>query len=497
MTTRRYGGGMSGADLPQPHEPEEPDGDPLAEMLRAMFGGAIPGAGTPGGAEVPPELTEMLRSIPGMPTDPASLQAMFSQVQRLIMTSEQGPVNWEMARDIARQVAAEGDDPSVGEGDARHVAEALRTADLWLDRVCDLPSASVRTHAWSRAEWVEGTLPTWKVVVEPIATRVGDALGEALAQQAPEEMRGAIGEAMPMMRSMGGTFFGLQLGQAIGALARQVVGGGDTALPLLPPGRSALLPVNVTAFGEGLELPLDEVRLYLALRETAFSRLITAVPWLSGHILAAVTDYASGIQIDTERIESAVREIDPTDAEAMQRALADGLFQPQHTPAQQAALERLETVLALVEGWVDEVVHAAAHERLPNAVALRETVRRRRAAGGPAEHTFASLVGLELRPRRLREAAAVWSALTQAQGIEGRDRLWRHPDLVPDADAFADPAGFAATTDGQTHTDDMDAELAELLDDASRGDSGGEGGEGDSGEGEGEGEGDSGADPSS
>lgn len=454
---------MSGANLP---EREDPDGeDPLAEMLKAMFGGAVPGST---GGEIPAELTDMLRSIPGMPTDPASIQAMFAQVQRLITTSEQGPVNWQMARDIARQVAAEGGDPSVGEAAGRQVAEALRTADVWLDRVCDLPSATVRTQAWSRAEWVEQTLPTWQVVVEPIALRVGDALSEALTAQAPEEMRSAIGEALPMMRSMGGTFFGLQLGQAIGALAREVVGGGDTALPLLEAGRAALLPVNVTAFSEGLELPIDEVRLYLALREAACARLFSAVPWLRGHLLATVTDYARGIEIDTQRIESAVREIDPTDAEAMQRALSSGLFEPDHTPAQRAALERLETALALVEGWVDEVVNAAAHDRLPHAAALRETVRRRRAAGGPAEHTFASLVGLELRPRRLREAAAVWAALTQARGSAGRDRLWQHPDLVPDERAFEDPVAFAGDLTGQPggsgEMDAMDTALAELLD---------------------------------
>lgn len=126
----------------------------------------------------------------------------------------------------------------------------------------------------------------------------------------------------------------------------------------------------------------------------------------------------------------------------------------------------METALALVEGWVDEVVDAAARGNLPHADALRETVRRRRAAGGPAEHTFASLVGLELRPRRLREAAALWAALTEARGPAGRDALWRHPDLVPTAEAFADPGGFARSGQGPGTDDAMDAALAALLDEA-------------------------------
>jgi putative hydrolase len=451
---------MSG-NLPQPPDrDDEGDGgagqDPLGEMLRALFGGGS-------GGELPAELREMLSGIPGMPTDPASLQAMFAQVQRLMSTSDDGPVNWDIARDIARQTAAEGGDPTPHDNQERAVAEALRTADLWLDRVTDLAAATARTEAWSRADWVENTLPTWRGVVEPIAESVSAAMATALTSQTPEEMRGAVGAALPMMRSMGGSFFGMQLGQAIGALAREVVGSGDTGLPLLEAGRTALLPTNVEAFGQGLELPGDEVRLYLALREAAAARLVAGVPWLRAHLLALVSDYARGIQIDTDRIEQAVREIDPTDPEAMQQALSQGLFEPERTPEQQAALNRLEVALALTEGWVDEVVNAAAANTLPHAVALRETVRRRRASGGPAEHTFASLVGLELRPRRLREAAAVWAALTEHRGASGRDRLWQHPDLVPTEEAFTDPASFARPAATAGTGDAMDAAIAALL----------------------------------
>jgi hypothetical protein len=84
----------------------------------------------------------------------------------------------------------------------------------------------------------------------------------------------------------------------------------------------------------------------------------------------------------------------------------------------------------------------AAKDRLPQADALAEAIRRRRATGGPAERTFATLVGLELRPRRLREAAAIWQGLTAERGIAGRDRIWAHPDLLPTADDFDDPDGF-------------------------------------------------------
>jgi putative hydrolase len=173
------------------------------------------------------------------------------------------------------------------------------------------------------------------------------------------------------------------------------------------------------------------VRIFLALREAAHHRLFVHVSWLRAHLYGAVAAYASGIRVDTEALESAMREFDGADPEALQRALAGGseagLLVLQPTPEQQAALTRLETALALVEGWVDELVANAANAHLPKAAALREAVRRRRAVGGPAEQTFATLVGLELRPRRLREAAALWAALRDARGVDGRDGIWAHP----------------------------------------------------------------------
>ena len=124
--------------------------------------------------------------------------------------------------------------------------------------------------------------------------------------------------------------------------------------------------------------------------------------------------------------------------------MRSGMFEQQTTPAQQVALARLETLLALIEGWVDAVVADAVGDRLPGAAALRETLRRRRAAGGPAEQTFATIVGLELRPRQLRNAAELWRRLGEQRGTAGRDALWAHPDLIPSADDLEDPAAFVA-----------------------------------------------------
>src|SRR3954463_14888124 len=119
------------------------------------------------------------------------------------------------------------------------------------------------------------------------------------------------------------------------------------------------------------------------------------------------------------------------------------MFEPTITPGQQAAMAELETLLALVEGWVDVVVADAVGDRLPGAGALRETLRRRRATGGPAEQTFATLVGLELRPRRMRDASNLWKLVGDRHGLEKRAGLWSPPHLRRTAGDLAEPIDFA------------------------------------------------------
>jgi putative hydrolase len=431
--------GDSGDEDPNPFK-----GTPFEQIFSA-FGGGLPGMGGPQGGAI------------GMP----DLAGLMSQMQAM-MTPHEGSVNWDLAKDVARKTVAQSEDPSPTERDRTAVADALRLADHWLDSATEFASGVSTSAAWSRAEWVEETIDVWRRLVEPVAEHVVEAMGKAL----PEEAQSVAGPLLGILNQAGGAMFGGQVGQALGGLAGEVLSASDIGLPLGPDGKAAMLPANVSAFAEGLDVSAEDVLLYLALREAAHQRLFAHVPWLRGHLIAAVEDYGRGTTIDISRIESSMREIDPMNPAALQEALEGGLFEPQKTPAQQAALTRLETTLALVEGWVDEVVGQATESRMPAAAKLQEAVRRRRAAGGPAESTFAALVGLELRPRRLRDASALWGSLRSRQGAQGRDAVWEHPDLMPTPADLDDPLGFReGLTEPEALTDDeFDAALADLLD---------------------------------
>lgn len=403
--------------------------------------------------------------LPGMGGQMPDLGALMGQMQALFQPHE-GTVNWNLAKDTARRMAAQKPDPSVSTADQDRIADALRLADHWLDSATGIPSGISTTAGWSRAEWIEQTMPVWQKLVEPVAVHVVAAMGKAI----PEEARAAAGPFLAILNQAGGAMFGSQVGGALAGLADEVLSSSDIGLPLAPVGRAALLPANVEKFAEGLDVPLDDVRLYLALREAAHQRLFAHVPWLSGHLVAAVEDYGRGMTIDVAGMEAKMAGLDPTNPASIQEALENGLFEPEKTPTQQAALTRLETMFALVEGWVDEVVSQATAERMPTAPKLQEIVRRRRAAGGPAEAAFAALVGLQLRPRRLRDAATLWGALRARQSPEARDAVWAHSDLLPTSADLDDPLGFGEKRpeEEQILDAEFDAALAELLESESK-----------------------------
>jgi putative hydrolase len=405
--------------------------------------------------------------LPGGPGDPSggANPNQFADALRQfadLLSYSGGPVNWELAKNLARHAIVAKGDPSVRTNERAAVTDAVRLADLWLDDVTAFPSGIRKIEAWSQSEWLEATFPVWSSLCDPIAAKAVDAMGSMLAVDAstvdsgdmPAEMRamlqgmGGLSALAPMMRQLGGAMLGGQIGTAIGELAGDMATSTDIGLPLAPEGTAALLPSGVTRFGEGLSVDISEVRLFLALREAAHHRLFGHVPWLRQHLLGAVEAYAAGITVDVNKLRDSLPEMDMTNPEeALREALSgEGLFRPEDTPQQKVALARLETALALVEGWVATVVSAAADSRLVHAAALAEAIRRRRASGGPAERTFATLVGLELRPRMLREATALWTGVTQARGAEGRDALWAHPDLLPTAEDLEDPDAFLRGT---------------------------------------------------
>jgi len=431
---------------------ENPE-DEFRDMLRDFLAG---------NTEIDPA---RLAGAAGLPNDPELVAQLIAQLQSALESSGDG-INWSLALEQAKGIATRSTVVSLP-AERSALEQALHVASLWLDEVTSIAGLTSEPKLMSRQEWVTATMPVWTQLAEPVATSIADSLTAVLRENAPddEELDDMVQGASKMMRNIGGTLFAMQLGQVVGQLSSEVVSGGDIGIPLLDAEQAAVVPQNIVAFGAGLDIPADQVQLYLAVRELAHARLFRHAKWLRLQLLSAITESSRGTGVDLERLGDLATDLDPSNPEALREALKNGELIAPKTEEQLTALARLETTLALIEGWVD-VVTAEATKRLPSSGAIAETVRRRRASGGPAESAFATLVGLELRPRRLREAAAMWQAVTDAVGDAARDALWSHPDLVPTGEDIDDPAGLVARLQaGAPEPDDVDQAIEDLLND--------------------------------
>jgi len=401
------------------------------------------------------------------------------------------PLPKTIVRDTAKKFTqAHGSQP-IGANDVNEVKTALDLAQLWLDDKTDFTfQISESRIALSRTDWVDTSLAGWQETVEPLAAGLADALSSLLSQASEaadqafnsdgslnaeflaeagvdpsmfkgpngENILGGIGNAHASMDMIGsllkgfiGSLIATQLGQAIGQLSASVTGIHDVGLPLTTPAHPALIPQNINKWAQDLDVPIAEVRLFHALREAAIARLFDHNPWLVSYLRQAIIEYGRSITIDMDAIQDQATsalssaEIDLNNPESFANAINQGLFTPEESEAQKAALTKLEVALALIDGWVDEVVTTAAVDRLPNLEKLRETLRRHRATNAPTKQLFSSLLGLEVSPRLAREASAFWRSISELSDISTRDKIWS--GILPTQEELLNPQFYLASVE--------------------------------------------------
>ena len=367
-------------------------------------------------------------------------------------TNETLPKN--VVRDTAKKsVQLQGSQP-IGTKDVTVVENAFEIADLWLNEATVFPATSATTapRAISRLDWIDLTLAGWHDTMEPLATGLSSAISGLLDEAAgsSDELNSSMGAITGLLRTFIGSMIATQLGQAIGAISGSATGGHDVGLPLLDPAQPVLIPENIELWSKELEIPRTEIYIFHALREAAIARLFAHNPWIVSYIRSAIVDYGRGIHIDMDAIQRQAEELMSNFDPAQQNpesgentfsiALNNGVFTPEETPEQRAALSKLETALALVDGWADEVAALAAGERLPALASLREIFRRQRATNAPSQQLFKSLLGLEVSPRLAREASAFWQKAREIKDISARDQIWS--GILPSAEELLDPEKF-------------------------------------------------------
>jgi putative hydrolase len=403
-------------------------------------------------------------STPGFPfgMDPESLRdaPLFRELQRVMGTSS-GPVQWELARQLAVAGAAEtGADPAPDPAAAAPFEEAVRLAEM---RIVDLtsfePSNEVLTvEVVRRAEWIATAMDEYRSLIETAATRMSDALGSAIAGQGPvadaqgepvDDALAALGLSSPqaMLGQLGPLLQATQVGQVFGFLASRVFGAYDVGIPHATTGPLRFVAGNIDRVEHDWSLDAREFRTFVALHQVAH-RLQFARSWLSAHAASVIDDFLSTMVIDVDAIQERFASLAPADPEAFQQALADeegSMFGVVLDDEQRLKLDRIRALLAAVEGHGNHVATTIARQMLGTYPQIEEAMRRHR-DDEELDPLFARLLGVDVGREHVAVGQAFCETVVELTDEATLTRMWSDADAMPSWPELDEPRLWLART---------------------------------------------------
>jgi putative hydrolase len=434
------------ADPSQPGDPEEPENSPIPGFPGFLFGGT--------GGEFDPSKFDFS-------------QIDLGQVMRLLQSD--GPVNWEIARQTAEWVALEGRaEPAVSARDREQFEELAHAAQTLVVGETGLTATFATTlSAVGPKGWVDLHLVALRPVLEALASTLGEAMQSVGDDEDDDEPvpgmpgLGGLGGVAGMGNMMGllaPALLGVQSGSMIGYLAQHALGRYDLPLPTGPvpvgdaPGGDSptlcFVVPNIDAFEDAWSLPRDDLRFYVALHETVHAAT-RSVPWVRGRFVRLAVDYVSNYEIDPSAFEAEFGMIDPQDPEAMQRMTAspERVLGAMQSPRQVAPREELQRLTAVVEGYADHVLTEIGRRLIPTFDQIHEAKKRHRVERGEAERFIEGLLGLKLERAHYERGQAFVEGAVERAGIEGLNRLWEDPSMLPTPNELDAPGLWLARID--------------------------------------------------
>ncbi|MEA2828712.1 MAG: hypothetical protein QOG43_3151 [Actinomycetota bacterium] len=370
---------------------------------------------------------------------------MFRDLARLF--AGQGPVNWDIARQIAVWTATEGEaEPNVDPVERIHLEELLRVADLHVSNATGL-STSVSGGLLSaapttRSDWALQTLQAWRPFLERLATAVA-AAGESEGT-GPDPATQLLGD---LGRVVGPVLLGMQSGYMVGHLGRRALGQYDLPLPRGTSDQLLIVPANITAFAREWSIPEDDLRLWILLEELTHHAVLGR-PHVRARLEALVDDYVGRFEIDGNALEGSFADIDPTDPSSFAKALSpETLLGIMQTPGQREVAVRIETLLAALAGYVDHILDTAGHGLVGSHGRISEALRRRRVESSEGTRFAERLLGLQLGPAQYEKGQAFVLGVVERAGEEGLARLWHSERELPTPSELEAPGLWLARID--------------------------------------------------
>lgn len=374
----------------------------------------------------------MTASGPPEGFNPFEGMPIFGDLQR--MFAAQGPVNWEIARQVGVWTAAEGVAESNVEPLTRiRFEELARVAELHVADATGLPTSvagrQITIRPVTRAEWAAAALDAYKPLLERLAAGLAAGDDEPTGDEVSDPTMAFLGNISQVMSPV---LVGMQSGFMTGHLARRALGQYDLPIPRPPSDELLVVAVTVDKFAGDWSLPIDDVRLWVCLTEIAHHAILGR-PHVRERLEQLLGDYAGGFHADASSFEARLADLDPTDPASFQSVLGDpeAILGAIQTDAQRVVFQQISALVTAIEGYVDHLMDTVGRRLIGSYPALTEALRRRRVQRGDGDKFVERLFGLELGQAQFDRGQTFVRGILERAGDDGLNRLWRSANELP------------------------------------------------------------------
>jgi putative hydrolase len=376
----------------------------------------------------------------GLPLGEAWADApLFREIQRVLLSSS-GPVNWELARQVGiASASSSGEDPSPTAEDQRSFDEAVRVAEMHVSGFTGLetPNDLPKVEAVRRAQWIQANIESLRSLLEPAAAALADAIASAQPAAAPE---GTPDIGAQLLQQISPLLLGAQVGSVLGALAEQVLGQYDIALPR-PGGAGSLhfVVANIAAFERDWSLPPTDFRTWIAIHEVTH-RFEFSRPWAAPRFRELLLDFLSTLTVDADGLRAKLETLDPSNPQGLQAMFEgdDSLFGTVLDDEQRLKLGRIQAFMAAAEGYGEHVTHAIGREMLPSYTQIQEAMRRYRESEH-ADPVFERLLGIEMKREQYALGRAFCDTVAEQTDEATLATMWDSAETLPSLPEVEEP----------------------------------------------------------
>ena len=361
---------------------------------------------------------------------------LFREIQRILAAGGEGPVNFEIARQIALAVVAEPPAESPPPVGTHAYFDAVHPAELVVSGFTRLaPGEPARAKNVTRSDWVQLTLEGWRWLFEHMSERF---MGE-MTKLAPEQpdvsgpLQGAMGSVAPLL-------LGMQTGALVGHLARESLGRHDPPFPRADDGVLFYVPTNAALLAAEYSLEPKVLGRWLALQDVTRHVVLTSQPWIVSYFRSLFIEVVDAIEVDVFELQRRLTDLTSTGMEALgESAGAQTALPVVQTNRHRGAVDRWNAFVAVLDGYCTSAAEAVADEVVGERAKVVEGMASHNAAPSEGRSMLETLLGMSLS-KELRDSGRTFSAaVSQLRGINSLNRVWEAPDNLPTWREVKDP----------------------------------------------------------